>query len=268
LTSPIDLDVPVDTWIERFLARPGIAAVPLSHQAACCAYQLHNLAHRDPADRLLIATAIELASVRWSPMASALCTSASGTAGSIGSRRRGDGARPSGSAFQLALDASRRFGKRIADQRRARKSAGERIEIPRQGFIESRCRTSLLTMMSAPPAAASARLLGVLGVAALLDGLSRFDPLRRDDHDVEDPLAALDSHERSNFGRKMTSRNSSSTACERSSLLGALTARSNACSGTLFALRAAETKVEASRTTLKLCSLPAMPRARRQSPHR
>jgi PIN domain nuclease of toxin-antitoxin system len=30
-TSPIDLDVPVDTWIERFLARPGIAAVPLSH---------------------------------------------------------------------------------------------------------------------------------------------------------------------------------------------------------------------------------------------
>jgi PIN domain nuclease of toxin-antitoxin system len=60
-TGRIDLDVPVAAWIERFLDRPGIEAVPLSHKAASRSYQLHHLEHRDPADRLLIATAIELA---------------------------------------------------------------------------------------------------------------------------------------------------------------------------------------------------------------
>lgn len=60
-TGRIDLDVPVAEWIERFLDRPGIEAVPLGHQAASHSYQLHHLEHRDPADRLLIATAIELA---------------------------------------------------------------------------------------------------------------------------------------------------------------------------------------------------------------
>jgi PIN domain nuclease of toxin-antitoxin system len=34
--------------------------VPLSHVAAARSYQLHRLAHRDPADRLLMATSIEL----------------------------------------------------------------------------------------------------------------------------------------------------------------------------------------------------------------
>jgi PIN domain nuclease of toxin-antitoxin system len=34
--------------------------VPLDHRAACRSYQLHHLEHRDPADRLLIATAIGL----------------------------------------------------------------------------------------------------------------------------------------------------------------------------------------------------------------
>lgn len=60
-TGRIDLDLPVEGWIERFLDRPGIKAVPLSHRAASRSYQLHHLEHRDPADRLLIATAIELA---------------------------------------------------------------------------------------------------------------------------------------------------------------------------------------------------------------
>ena len=59
-TGRIDLDVPVAAWIERFLDCPGIEAVPLGHQAASRSYQLHHLEHRDPADRLLIATAIEL----------------------------------------------------------------------------------------------------------------------------------------------------------------------------------------------------------------
>jgi len=38
----------------------GITLIPLDHAAAACAYRLHHLEHRDPADRLLIATAIGL----------------------------------------------------------------------------------------------------------------------------------------------------------------------------------------------------------------
>jgi PIN domain nuclease of toxin-antitoxin system len=57
----IDLDVPIEAWVVRFLERPGIEAVPLGHRAASRAYQFYHLEHRDPADRLLIATAIELA---------------------------------------------------------------------------------------------------------------------------------------------------------------------------------------------------------------
>jgi PIN domain nuclease of toxin-antitoxin system len=57
----IELDLPAEEWVERFLDRPGIEAVPLGYRAACRAYQLSHLEHRDPADRLLIAAAIELA---------------------------------------------------------------------------------------------------------------------------------------------------------------------------------------------------------------
>jgi PIN domain nuclease of toxin-antitoxin system len=56
----IELDVPVEEWINRFLQRPGFQSVPLGHIPASRAYQLYHLEHRDPADRLLIATAIEL----------------------------------------------------------------------------------------------------------------------------------------------------------------------------------------------------------------
>jgi PIN domain nuclease of toxin-antitoxin system len=59
-TGRIELDCSVETWIDRFLDRPGVEVVPLSHRAACRSYQLHHLPHRDPADRLLIASAIEL----------------------------------------------------------------------------------------------------------------------------------------------------------------------------------------------------------------
>jgi PIN domain nuclease of toxin-antitoxin system len=59
-TGRIELDVPVDAWVQRFLDRPGIEGTPLTHRAAARSYQLHHLEHRDPADRLLIATAIEL----------------------------------------------------------------------------------------------------------------------------------------------------------------------------------------------------------------
>jgi PIN domain nuclease of toxin-antitoxin system len=60
-TGRIDLDIAIEAWFERFVDRPGIEVVPLSYRAACRSYRLHHLEHRDPADRLLIATAIELA---------------------------------------------------------------------------------------------------------------------------------------------------------------------------------------------------------------
>lgn len=56
----IELDLPVYEWVERFLDRPGLEAVPLDHRTAALAYSLHHLEHRDPADRLLIASAIVL----------------------------------------------------------------------------------------------------------------------------------------------------------------------------------------------------------------
>jgi PIN domain nuclease of toxin-antitoxin system len=57
----LDLDVTATRWVERFLARPGVADAPLTWRMASEAYRLEPLEHRDPADRLLIATAIELA---------------------------------------------------------------------------------------------------------------------------------------------------------------------------------------------------------------
>lgn len=57
----IALDLEPHAWLARFLARSGLEAIPLSLTAAIRAYALLGLAHRDPADRLLIATAIELA---------------------------------------------------------------------------------------------------------------------------------------------------------------------------------------------------------------
>jgi PIN domain nuclease of toxin-antitoxin system len=59
-TGRIALDVPVDAWIAQFLETPGTAAAPLVPRAAARSYRLEEFAHRDPADRLLIATAIEL----------------------------------------------------------------------------------------------------------------------------------------------------------------------------------------------------------------
>jgi PIN domain nuclease of toxin-antitoxin system len=59
-TRRIDLDIAIEAWVERFLDRPGIEAVPLTHRAAARSYRLHHFEQRDPADRLLIATAIDL----------------------------------------------------------------------------------------------------------------------------------------------------------------------------------------------------------------
>ena len=60
-TRRIELDLPIEEWITRFVERPGVEALPLGHSAASRSYRLYQLEHRDPADRLLIASAIELA---------------------------------------------------------------------------------------------------------------------------------------------------------------------------------------------------------------
>ncbi len=59
-TGRISLDCPPEAWVERFLGREGVAGVPLSWRASARAYGLPNFERRDPGDRLLIATAIDL----------------------------------------------------------------------------------------------------------------------------------------------------------------------------------------------------------------
>ena len=54
------LDVAVEDWVDRFIALPGVTAVPLSHRAASRSDHLRHFESRDPADQLLVATAIEL----------------------------------------------------------------------------------------------------------------------------------------------------------------------------------------------------------------
>jgi PIN domain nuclease of toxin-antitoxin system len=59
-TGRISLDCPPEAWVERFLGREGVSAVPLTWRASARAYGLPNFERRDPGDRLLIATAIDL----------------------------------------------------------------------------------------------------------------------------------------------------------------------------------------------------------------
>jgi len=56
----IELDLTVDRWVARFLARPGVEPLKLDHRTASLAYPLDHLDSRDPADRLLVASAIAL----------------------------------------------------------------------------------------------------------------------------------------------------------------------------------------------------------------
>jgi PIN domain nuclease of toxin-antitoxin system len=49
-----------ETWARNFLALPGVTAVPLTPEVAIKSVDLPGPLHRDPADRFLIATALEL----------------------------------------------------------------------------------------------------------------------------------------------------------------------------------------------------------------
>jgi PIN domain nuclease of toxin-antitoxin system len=52
---------PALAWIETALAYPGVQLVPLSPHIAVASTQLPGEFHRDPADRILVATANSLA---------------------------------------------------------------------------------------------------------------------------------------------------------------------------------------------------------------
>ena len=48
-------------WLRRLLGYPGVELLPITPEIAVRAYSLPEPFHRDPADRILVATAIELA---------------------------------------------------------------------------------------------------------------------------------------------------------------------------------------------------------------
>src|SRR5207248_10028289 len=123
---------------------------------------------------------------------------------------------------------------------------GNRMRIPRHGSIESRWRASLLTITSALPAAARAKYLSSFGSWHSRTASVGSIRSRQRRQCRESACAASTETKRSNLGRKMTSRYSFSTSCERISRLGGSTARNKARSGGLSALRAPDTKDEAS----------------------
>lgn len=47
----------VETWFANVMRAPGVAAAPMTFEIAMAAWRLPEPLHRDPADRLLIATA-------------------------------------------------------------------------------------------------------------------------------------------------------------------------------------------------------------------
>jgi PIN domain nuclease of toxin-antitoxin system len=57
---PLVLLPTAQLWLADLLARPGFRSVPLEAEVALSASYLPGSLHRDPADRLLIATAREL----------------------------------------------------------------------------------------------------------------------------------------------------------------------------------------------------------------
>jgi PIN domain nuclease of toxin-antitoxin system len=88
-TRRIELDLPIEAWIARFLERPGIEAVPLAHGAASRSNRLYQLEPRDPVDRLLARRRLS-SRARWSPMTSAFCGLLRTTAGNAGFQRAPD----------------------------------------------------------------------------------------------------------------------------------------------------------------------------------
>lgn len=57
----ITLEPDALSWLSRLLSFPSVRLLPITPEIAVSAYSLPEPFHRDPADRILVATAIELA---------------------------------------------------------------------------------------------------------------------------------------------------------------------------------------------------------------
>jgi PIN domain nuclease of toxin-antitoxin system len=55
----IEIKGTLEAWVRRSLEELGIESVEISHAIAALAYALPGKFHQDPADRILVATAIE-----------------------------------------------------------------------------------------------------------------------------------------------------------------------------------------------------------------
>jgi PIN domain nuclease of toxin-antitoxin system len=55
----IQLDRPVEQWVDIALALPGIQLAPLEPAVAVRSTKLPGALHPDPADRMIVATALE-----------------------------------------------------------------------------------------------------------------------------------------------------------------------------------------------------------------
>ena len=58
--SRLELTVPVDVWIARVEDLPWLSFVPVDNRIAVRAVNLEAFPHRDPADRMIVATALGL----------------------------------------------------------------------------------------------------------------------------------------------------------------------------------------------------------------
>ncbi len=56
----LELTVPVDAWISSVEALPFVRFVPVDNRVAARAVALENFPHRDPADRMILSTALGL----------------------------------------------------------------------------------------------------------------------------------------------------------------------------------------------------------------
>lgn len=56
----LELTIPVETWIDHVDALPWFSFVPVDHRIALRSVLLEDFTHRDPADRMIVATALVL----------------------------------------------------------------------------------------------------------------------------------------------------------------------------------------------------------------
>ena len=56
----LELTMDVDSWITRVESFPGLTFVPVDNRVALLAVNLDGFPHRDPADRIIVATALGL----------------------------------------------------------------------------------------------------------------------------------------------------------------------------------------------------------------